>query len=700
MTVTKAFGVRVLGLFGILSACEAGADWKPIGPTGGGKIDPVFVSDAYVLASSPQGVWRSADRGGSWTFIQPEINAIYFREVGTKLYEAAYRKNLPSLQILESSDHGTTWKSRLEGVARADSMAWQGIRESAWLGRYWVVTSRDGIYRSPDSGVTWKRIADLPWPNDYQSNQVFGQSASLIVVNETGYYRSLDSGSSWEKLPSGLPPGVSFPVQPLGRYLIGFHRDSTYRSSDLGATWQRFHSPSLFSLNSEDNGRLYARAEGDNSSLLMFSSDSGESWAWIGLFGGSPNSLTSLATVGDTLFAGTNAMGVYRSFKLGADFEQTSLPSQDVAILAANGTSLWAGARGGGGLFRLDGNANGWIQAQGTALGFGSINAIAFDGETIVVADSSGSVRITRDGGTTWSEPPLSGAGVTSINAIAVKNGSLLLASNGCVYRFFDIASEWRCVQPLPRRNSIDDAKFLVTSGAVFLGDSAGVIRSRDGGAHWDTVNHGLEGEVRFLAEGAGWIYAVGTRGVFRSQDEGDSWTRMNPDRTRFKSLATVGQALFAGNDSGVFVSIDEGKNWALANEGMSVSTFINSLAVFGEDLYAGTDASVWKRPLSELVPGTINVSGSGMAARSLIEMRVIRTGRGPAVAFNVPAKNRVRLDMYDFSGRQVGNLVDKVLDQGPAEALLSGSGISSGGYILRLRTGGQQRTVKIALTP
>ncbi len=290
--------------------------------------------------------------------------------------------------------------------------------------------------------------------------------------------------------------------------------------------------------------------------------------------------------------------------------------------------------------------------------------------------------------------------GVLSIKAVAVKDGSLLLAAGSCVYRYFEDKSEWRCVQPIPRSASVDDARFLVTNQAVFLGDSAGVFRSRDAGLSWDMVNHGLQGEVRYLSEGGGAIYAGGSHGVFRSEDEGDSWVRMNPDKTRFTTLAATGRTVFAGDDSGMSVSLDSGKSWARANEGLTGLLSVNSLAAFGPDLYAAADASIWKRPLSELDSGSLGLSGSRMAAHRSLDLRVIRTGRGPAIAFNLPARGPVRLDMFDFSGRHAGTLINGVLDQGPAEAVLAGTDVHSGGYILRLRAGGQQRTVKIALAP
>lgn len=702
MKLMDTLGRRVSVLLGIALVCAgaAGAGWKSVGPAGGGRFSTLFASGGYLLASNLHGVWRSADRGATWDCVQPGTQADYFVEAGSKLYEVGHPTPRDAFLVMVSSDHGATWKSRLAGIDSVAFMAWKSIQASAFIGRYWVVAGADAVYRSADSGATWKKATDLlPWVFG-EETRIFEQGGSLIAINRSGCSRSVDSGATWVSKSLGPRPGVRVPLQPFGRFLIGALDDTVYRSPDFGATWQRFPPPSAFDPIVAHGKDLYATAKSDQASRVMRSSDSGETWVEAGRIGKSANQIASLLFMGDTLFAGTVSFGVLRSTDRGAHFEQTSLPAMDVTSLAADAKTLWAGVSGTPGIYRFAADAGTWALTAFSDSALRSIRSIAVDGETVFAAENCCHAHLSRDGGADWIDLPAKVSDLEDIYAAAAQDGAYLIAARKCVYRLSDTASQWRCVQLLPRAPNGDFPALVAAGGSFFLGDSAGVFRSRDGGAHWDTVNHGLQGEVHHLAASGGNLYAGGSQGFFRSMDLGGSWTRMDSVRSSLEALAGAGQALFAGRDTGVYVSQDEGKTWAPANEGLSGAP-ITSLAVLGPDLYAGTGgAGVWKRPLSELVPGIVNLPGSGFAANRDPDLRVVGTARGPAVVFNVPAQGLVRLDLFDCTGREVAGLAVGVLDRGPAEAALPGREVPPGAYILRLRAGGRENTVKIALTP
>lgn len=107
------------------SVIATGPGWKSVGPSGGGEFSQLFVSGGYLFASEQRGVWRSADGGVTWTCIQPGIIPVGFMEVGSKLYETG--------TTLQSSDHGSTWKSSVNGSG-PDSVVWQGICSLAFSG--------------------------------------------------------------------------------------------------------------------------------------------------------------------------------------------------------------------------------------------------------------------------------------------------------------------------------------------------------------------------------------------------------------------------------------------------------------------------------------------------------------------------------------------------------------------------------------
>ncbi|MDY0108330.1 MAG: T9SS type A sorting domain-containing protein, partial [Candidatus Krumholzibacteria bacterium] len=72
-------------------------------------------------------------------------------------------------------------------------------------------------------------------------------------------------------------------------------------------------------------------------------------------------------------------------------------------------------------------------------------------------------------------------------------------------------------------------------------------------------------------------------------------------------------------------------------------------------------------------------------------------------VVFTLPRQSRVRIDLFDVSGRRLRTLVDEVRGPGRHEAVWDGTGqdgrgISSGVYFARLRADGFEQTRKLTL--
>ena len=126
-------------------------------------------------------------------------------------------------------------------------------------------------------------------------------------------------------------------------------------------------------------------------------------------------------------------------------------------------------------------------------------------------------------------------------------------------------------------------SSFATVDTSLFAGTaSAGVFRSTDSGANWDSVNSGLTNlGIQSLAVSGTNLY-VGTRGgVFRSTDNGTNWTAANTGlgNTDATALAVSGTNLFAGTaGGGVFRSTDNGASWDSVNIGLT-DRYISTLA-------------------------------------------------------------------------------------------------------------------------
>jgi photosystem II stability/assembly factor-like uncharacterized protein len=136
--------------------------------------------------------------------------------------------------------------------------------------------------------------------------------------------------------------------------------------------------------------------------------------------------------------------------------------------------------------------------------------------------------------------------------------------------------------------------------GAVEVG---GVIRSLDGGEHWDNMSHGqylnddtvdmhgvLVGRWR-----PGQVFAIGRAGLFCSADRGEHWASarleaLNPNGQTYcrdireapgdsKTIWVAGGANFQSEVGALFRSKDGGTSWAKVEMGVKPKTTMFSLA-------------------------------------------------------------------------------------------------------------------------
>jgi flagellar hook assembly protein FlgD len=68
-----------------------------------------------------------------------------------------------------------------------------------------------------------------------------------------------------------------------------------------------------------------------------------------------------------------------------------------------------------------------------------------------------------------------------------------------------------------------------------------------------------------------------------------------------------------------------------------------------------------------------------------------------------MPQRERVRLEIYDVTGRLVRTLVDGVVDAGVQRVVFDGRGeggqnLASGTYLLRIEAGGRSAVQKLSL--
>ena len=266
------------------------APWRSIGPTNiGGRVTSIAIdqtNSAVIYAGAAGGgVWKSIDGGGLWSNIFNEsssIGSIALSPVDPRIvYVGTGEGNpggvaiYPGNGIWRSTDAGSTWMNI--GLADGGQIGKLVIAPdsankifAAVLGRYRSRTATRGIYRSLDSGMSWKQVLFItdttgacdvvidPSNTDCVIAAVWDRYRPLTysIVNgpNTALWRSTDGGDHWAKITKGFPsndpnlgrislafapsaPGTLFALASNGLSVYGI-----YKSTNSGSSWTQVSS--------------------------------------------------------------------------------------------------------------------------------------------------------------------------------------------------------------------------------------------------------------------------------------------------------------------------------------------------------------------------------------------------------------------------------------------------------------------------
>lgn len=491
--------------------------------------------------------------------------------------------------------------------ALAQNITWQQTKgpngASAWAllvranDEVFVGTDGGGVFRSSNHGETWTDTTlKATHVLSLASN---GQGDLFAGTVFEGVYRSRDNGQTWTQFDSGLvktgAPGEPRYAVPsivvtanghllagTGDYVQGFTGKGIVRSVDNGETWTQaspaFAESTVPALVLGTDGKIYAGTIGRG---VYRSDDGGGSWVQSGLNGLGVTSLVILPN--GKILAGIERGGVYASTNGGGSWTDTGLLNTGLGVhaVAANAIGhVFAGTRGAG-LFRsLNGGAT-WVPVN-SGMQSTDIRAIAFNSRGAVFVANWGWVERSDDNGENWREL-LTGLAATAVRSLSFNSAGVLYASNdgfsGAVFRSLDLGESWG---NLGFKGDFMQTVVCAPDGSLYAGSVNGIFRSRDGGASWEDINHGLSRPMvcsiamnpqEHLFIGTGHLLArSGGLGVFRSVDHGASWTNVSLGLADLQiwSLAIPGNGdILASTNHGLYRSRDNGESWSRLETGL-----------------------------------------------------------------------------------------------------------------------------------
>jgi photosystem II stability/assembly factor-like uncharacterized protein len=333
-----------------------------------------------------------------------------------------------------------------------------------------------------------------------------------------------------------------------------------------------------------------------------------------------------------------------------------------------------------------------------------ALRGICFFGADGWVFGESGVVRHTSDSGRTW-EPQTTGvSGALNAAAFPSETCGWIVGQNGLILRTTDGGATFDSLAT-GTDSWLHDVEFTDDLTACAVGDNGTVIRSTDGGESWRPVESGVNGwlsGLAFASQDNGW--AVGTAGIMlHTTDGGATWESRHALGDFDLYDASFGDAAYG---------------WAVGYDLLTQQSVILSTTDGGESWIAQDFAPRCVLQRVEFVDRTRGwaVGDNGMILRFTFvsfapepgsAMRPLHFALGvypnpfnasASLTFVVPARQRVRLGVFDVTGRLVCTLADGFYEVGSHDLRFDASALPSGIYFARVTGGTANVTQKLVL--
>jgi photosystem II stability/assembly factor-like uncharacterized protein len=223
-----------------------GLRFRAVGPEvqGGRIVDieaPAAHPDSYIVAFATGGLWRTDNRGGSWTPLFETESAITIGDValgdpdGRTIYVGSGENNSSRTSyagtgVFKTTDGGKTWRNLGLGDSHHIGRVVVDARDPrtvyvAAAGHLYTDNTERGVYKSTDGGETWTRIlyvddrtGAIDLVQDPSRPEVLyaamwekARSARNFLESGpgSGIWKTTDAGTHWTRLGGGLPTGAT-----------------------------------------------------------------------------------------------------------------------------------------------------------------------------------------------------------------------------------------------------------------------------------------------------------------------------------------------------------------------------------------------------------------------------------------------------------------------------------------------------------
>jgi len=502
---------------GLWVSHDAGRNWSELEGLRGQSIRS-FVqapsNPAMLFAGTLEGVFRSTDRGASWTLISPkgsaEIHEVESLAVDPTNPDVIYAGtwHLP----WKTTDGGENWHNIKKGVID-DSDVFSIIIDPEQP-RIVYASACSGIYKSQSAGELFRKIQGIPATarRTRVLRQDPAQRETVYAGTTEGLYKTTDGGHTFKRMTAEDVIVNDVFVDPSNpkRVLLATDRAGVLKSEDAGATFEQSNrgiferKVQALLVEQANQARMYAGVVNDKAYGGVFvSDDGGAGWKQLaeGLGG---RDVFALAQAADgTILAGTNS-GIF-ALEPGAGAWQPRTTIVNTLVKTKSET-----VRG------THVNVEKRVQDQPHVMD-GRVLALDLSGD-VWLASTTGGVYTSRDNGTTWQGGPV--LGVAGYLTVAAHGTTMAAALPTGVVVSHDAGQTW---WPLGIPTALTRIHRVAYSpdGTLWIGAREGVYFTRDGGKTWmwvhrlplvdldDLYYDGELGRVVVSSRGSDFVYAI-----------------------------------------------------------------------------------------------------------------------------------------------------------------------------------------------
>ncbi|HEX8067587.1 MAG TPA: YCF48-related protein [Thermoleophilaceae bacterium] len=525
VTAVVAVAIAAVSAAAPVRTGSSGWTWGNPRPQGN-NLTAIDFSGARGYAAGEFGTLLRTDDGGtSWSGIRTALtdDLSKLRVIDADTFVAG-----GGCTLLRSTDGGQTLR-RLRFNPSASCSAGLAAMHFPSRDVGFLVRSDNSVLRTDDGGQRFASRTSLPATGGGAVNDAWFTSADNGVV-VTGadtlgkVFRTTDAGQSWNEVAtSSALRGVHFVSATVG-YAVG--QSEVLKTTDGGATWtpRPVAPPSLRQVRCADEMHCVVVS---SANVVMFTDDGF-----------------------DTL-------------------ENATSPSPGASAV----TALWASYASATRSVAIGGTGITWVSDDAAAT-FARTSAVLpqiyhrlrlTSPSTAFAPGTSGSVARTTDSGATWAA-----VGVPTTNDIVdvsfpTADLGYAVDVQGAVFRTDNGGGSWAILGEAAsgaRPNAISAA---ADGNTVMLVGPVGVLRSADGGQHFDKVDAKAVSKGRFedVDRVPGAVFLSGAKVIGLTTNEGQSWTALpRPGRG-----ATIEQLDFVDSKTG-FVLTSDGRVWSTRDRG------------------------------------------------------------------------------------------------------------------------------------